>query len=118
MIYMQLALFFFIGIPALVVTGVILGPGILRHVTARRVIAQAERSVGMRRAWVRVPLIIVPTWAAVSLTTMTWSPSAGVWLGGLVVALGAGWGVARSSDTYSMDDEAFDVAVRQLLDQA
>jgi hypothetical protein len=116
---MELALFFFIGIPALVVTGVLLGPGLLQRLSAWRILAAAERTIGMRRTGrLRIGVATAIGWTAATTPMMAVSPAAGVWLGGAVVAAGASWIIMRSADAFAMDDHAFDVAVRELLDQA
>lgn len=120
---MYVALFFlvFLGIPALVTLAVLKGDVVTTRLNERRLVRSVERALGHRPnrpSWVRIVSATIAAWAAVTVGVSAVSPAAAVWVGGLVVAVGAAALVHSRRESWTMDDHEFDRRLRELLDQA
>ena len=107
-----------VGAPIVVLYAVFRTTSLGGRLAERSVVAEAERVVGLRsrsRRWVKPTVLTVGTWFGVNLIAAASAPALGVWLGGLVVAVGA----AAIMRAYPgrIDPEEFDRALQELLDQ-
>jgi peptidoglycan/LPS O-acetylase OafA/YrhL len=88
---------------------------------ADRVLAEAERLTGAAprgsRRWLRPVIATVLCWIGVTATLGAVAPAAAVWVGGLVVVVGAAGVIASSPDPTKIDDDEFERELRALLEQ-
>lgn len=84
------------------------------------IVAEAERLTGARSnryGWARPMIATIVAWAALMATLTPVDPTLAVWVGGVVVALGALATALALPDPTKIDDADFDEALRNLLDQ-
>ncbi len=85
------------------------------------IVAEAERLTGVRSnryGWARPVLATSVAWAGLMATLTPVNPTLAVWVGGIVVALGAFATALALPDPTKIDDADFDAALRDLLDQS
>lgn len=111
-------LFFFLVLPVLV-TMYVLRSGRVRE--DRGDPPPLPKSLGRTAPprWVRTLIVSAGVWVAVTgLTTLLHSSKLAIWLGGVVIAGGAVAVYRAIQMPYKLDDEAFDKALRDLLDRS
>ncbi len=85
------------------------------------VVAEAERLTGVRSSrygWARPVIATSVAWAGLMATLTPVDPTLAVWVGGVVVALGACATALAIPDPTKIDDADFDAALRNLLDHS
>lgn len=83
------------------------------------VVAEAERLLEGRtsRVWLRPVVATAITWASVSALLTPVNTALAIWVGGAIIALGALATANAVPDPTKIDDAAFDLELRNLLEQ-
>jgi hypothetical protein len=116
-----LVLFLFIGIPVLVTMFVKRGGSLRGAVTRPRRITSTDRALGSPSStprWLRTLVISAVVWATVTGLATLVSSTLAIWAGGVVIAGGAVAVYRAIQMPYKFDDDAFDKALRDLLDRS
>lgn len=109
-----------LAVPVVLSLAVVSSAPIGRWVAERRALARAARAARDRpqaRRWLRPVVMTVVGWIVVTAAASPLSPALAVWLGGAVVGVGSAWLIRILTTPPRMDDDAFDRALRELLDQ-
>lgn len=114
-----LVLFLFIGLPILVTMYVKRGGNLRNAFSGRRKLTSTARPLtGSTPRWVRTLAISAVVWVVVTGLATLHSSTLAIWLGGAVIAGGAVAVYRAIQMPYTFDDDAFDQALRDLLDRS